>query len=413
MGSEYPILSLTERDRRWKALRKLLAAQDMDCLLVFGLKGREHFEGYIANEYIEGMAILPRETDPVLLTWHPKMVIRRQGSRVDAKRFWIKDVRAGKFGPLIVEVIKERGLHNGHIGVLGLHAGEAGCPEGIVPYPLWQTVLDGLPNARLTDITWEVREVMLAKSEEELNVLRYAAGLGEQACQAMLEAVKPGATEFEIYDAVESAIHFGGGVPRDPYLIMTWGSDDVGWGEPAWTYFGGTPRRVEPGDLIMAELFPSYGGLETQQQMCIAVAPVDPIIEELGRIARKSYEAGLAALRPGATFAQLSETMLQSVRDIDGGWTLTPMIHSISPLGWVGGMGYNLDRMPPGLKHYAPMFPLALGEQPLVLREGMSFAFEPNVCKGQRRANVGGTVVVGQDRPEELNRLPCRMHLVG
>jgi len=49
----------------------------------------------------------------------------------------------------------------------------------------------------------------------------------------------------------------------------------------------------------------------------------------------------------------------------------------------------------------------------LVLREGMSFAFEPNACKGQRRVNVGGSVVVTKDRPGELNKLANRMCRVG
>jgi hypothetical protein len=32
----------------------------------------------------------------------------------------------------------------------------------------------------------------------------------------------------------------------------------------------------------------------------------------------------------------------------------------------------------------------------------MSFAFEPNACKGQRRVNVGDTVVVTRGEPEQL-----------
>ncbi len=128
MNPGYPTLSLAERDRRWAVIRRLLADQGMDALLVFGLKGRERFEGYVANEQIEGMAIVPRESDPVLLTWHPKMVIRRLGSRTDASRFWIKDVRIGKYGANIARVLKERGLEKGRIGVTGLEVPEPAAP---------------------------------------------------------------------------------------------------------------------------------------------------------------------------------------------------------------------------------------------------------------------------------------------
>ena len=141
MSSPFPVLSLKERDRRWAEVRKLLSSHGMDCVLVFGLKGREHFEGYLANEHIEGMVILPVKSDPVIVTWHPKMVMRRMGSKTDESRFWIKEFRLGKYGPAIVEVLKERGLERGHIGVVGLEVPEAGCPEGIVPYPMWKAVL--------------------------------------------------------------------------------------------------------------------------------------------------------------------------------------------------------------------------------------------------------------------------------
>ncbi len=381
------------------------------CLLVCGLKGREHYEGYVANEYIEGLAIFPLDSDPCVVSWHPKMVIRRMGSKTDSERFWIKDLRIGNYGPIIVSALKERGLERASIGVIGLEVGEAGSPEGIVPYNTWRKVLESLPDAHFSDATWWFREVMIAKSAEELSVLRYCATLGERACQAMLDTVKPGATEFSVFQAIQDAIHSGGGVSHDPFLIMTWGKDDIGWSEPPWAYYGGAPRKVEPGDLIMAELFPAYGGLETQQQMSVAIAPVEPAIAELGTVARHCYDAGIASLRPGNKFSDVWQAMLKPLEAVNG-WSLTPMIHSVAPLGWVGGMGFNLEQMPEHLKHFRKDMPLEMGGRDIVLKDGMSFAFEPNACRGQRRVNVGGSVVVRGDTPEQLNTLANRLHVV-
>ncbi len=104
--------------------------------------------------------------------------------------------------------------------------------------------------------------------------------------------------------------------------------------------------------------------------------------------------------------------MVEPLKEIDG-WSLTPMIHSVAPLGWVGGMGFNLDHMPPALKSFRPAMQVEFGTRDLLLREGMSFALEPNACKGQHRVNVGGTVVVTSGEPEELNTAPNRLHVVG
>jgi Xaa-Pro aminopeptidase len=411
VGGDFPVLSLAERDRRWAALRVGMTDNGFDCLIIFGLKGREHYEGYVANENIEGFAIFPRDSDPILVSWHPKMVIRRMGSKLDPSRFWIDDTRIGNYGSILVEVLKQRGLDHASVGVIGLEMGEAGSPEGIVPFATWRRALDGLPTVRFSDATWWFREIMLVKSEEELSVLRHCAMLGERACRAMIDVVKPGATEFAVYRAIQEEIHAGGAVMRDPFLIMTWGADDIGWAEPAWAYYGGPPRAVEPGDLIMAELFPAYGGLETQQQMSIVVEPVAPIVAELGEVAARCYDAGIAALRAGQKFSDVRDAMLRPLRDIDG-WSLTPMIHSVAPLGWVGGMGFNLDRMPDQLRNLRQTMP-DFATRDLTLREKMSFAFEPNACKGHRRVNVGGTVVVTRGEPEQLNMLPNRLRVVG
>ena len=106
------------------------------------------------------------------------------------------------------------------------------------------------------------------------------------------------------------------------------------------------------------------------------------------------------------------EQQVEPLKEIDG-WSLTPMIHSVAPLGWVGGMGFNLGHMPPALKSFRQAMQVEFGTRDLMLREGMSFAFEPNACKGQNRVNVGGTVVVTSGEPEELNTAPNRLHVAG
>ena len=48
----------------------------------------------------------------------------------------------------------------------------------------------------------------------------------------------------------------------------------------------------------------------------------------------------------------------------------------------------------------------------IVLQPGMSFAFETNCHLDHRRVNIGGTVVVTEDDPLELNELPNQIHRV-
>jgi len=48
MNESTPVLSLRTRELRWQRVRDLMRAHDLGCLLVGGLRGREHFETYLA-----------------------------------------------------------------------------------------------------------------------------------------------------------------------------------------------------------------------------------------------------------------------------------------------------------------------------------------------------------------------------
>ena len=45
-----PTLSLTERDRRWAGVRKLMREHGFDGLLVAGFRSREMYETYISDD---------------------------------------------------------------------------------------------------------------------------------------------------------------------------------------------------------------------------------------------------------------------------------------------------------------------------------------------------------------------------
>ena len=66
--TEFPFLSLAERDLRWADTRAFLAERGLDCLIMFGIKGRERYDTYLLNEHLEGLTIsrarMSRSTSP-------------------------------------------------------------------------------------------------------------------------------------------------------------------------------------------------------------------------------------------------------------------------------------------------------------------------------------------------------------
>ncbi len=407
MKETLPMLSLKERDRRWSRTRELMKSKNLGCLII-PPKGREELVGYLSNELSEGTLIFPLEGDPVQLTWSGSRLIRRLIAAQRGITPWVEDIRQGTLGTDVVKVLKERGLERAGIGVIGVSSWAPGDPEGYMPYKTWNAILQGLPHAAFVDISEAFGEMVLVKSEEELALMRYSADIGEEACRTMLDMVKPGMKEREIYAAILSVIYKSGAVSPDPFLILHSGIENLSWGSPMWHYQGGPDRTIEAGDLVFAEVFPRYAGLESQQQMSVHLRPFHPTVMECARIARISYEAGIKALRPGTTFQKVCEAMDEPVREA-GCWHLTPYIHTLSPLGWVSMIHGRIEEAPGMEWTRGKARSVGTRGGDLVIRAGMVFEMEPNACIGRHRVNIGGTVVVTETGVEALNRIPMEM----
>lgn len=408
-------LTLEERDRRWNGVRKLLRDRKLDALLAFGLKGREQVDRWLTNDRSGSIVLFPADGEPVQLVWTAYMALSHLVSSERGEGSWVNDLRAGLTGVDVVTLLREQGLAEARLGMIGIHTHGPGEPEGWVPYTTWTHVQAELPRATFEEVSDEILALMLVKSEEEIAVTRWAAEIGERACEAMLKTVAPGVSEADVYAAaMAEIIRHGAQGCVSPYLtpmILHSGPDNPSWGPPAWMVRAQEPRRLERGDVVAAELFPTYGGIESQQQMAIAISPVSPVVEECAEIARASYEAGVKALGPGVTFGSVVDAMERVLTEARA-WHLTPLIHTLAPLWWVSGTGVGLFENIPEMRRYGNIRPTPVRGADRVVTAGMTFELEPNACKGRVRVNIGGTVVVTEHGVVELNQIPTRLRVV-
>lgn len=258
MERDYPALSLRERDRRWKNIRGLMKAKGLDCLIVAGLKGREQLEGYLSNDYAQGIVLFPLVGEPAYLARNTR-ILRNMENCLRGVPSWIDDWRGGGLASGLVDVIREKGLESAAIGVVGLESEAAGESEGYVPYRMWSFVLKQLPKATFIEVSKPFAELMLVKSEEEIALVKQSAWIGEKACEAMVKATKPGASEGEICAAIMSTILTNGA--SSPNMILHSGVDNLCWGEPIWFYKAQRPRTVQRGRWSRPRFFHVTGGL--------------------------------------------------------------------------------------------------------------------------------------------------------
>src|SRR5246500_202329 len=300
-----PTLSLAERDRRWANVRKLMRERGFDGLLVAGFRAREMYETYISDDYNEGCVIFPLEGDPVVITWAYLRVMRARWSQERGAKLWVDDYRVATSGNGVADVIKEKHLAEASLGVVGLTSQAPTEIYGAIPANFWNELTAALPKARWTDISEEFSHLMLVKSEEELAQVRYAARAAEAACRAIVEVTAPGVGEEVVFaEATREMLRHGIGL-RYPMIVMNSGPHTLSWGPPRWTTSGEAPRILARGDLMQAELMPLCGNQEVQVQMTVALDPLDEINLTCERVARASYDAGIKALKPGMSFAEL------------------------------------------------------------------------------------------------------------
>ncbi|MEV6227419.1 M24 family metallopeptidase [Saccharopolyspora shandongensis] len=114
------------------------------------------------------------------------------------------------------------------------------------------------------------------------------------------------------------------------------------------------------------------------------------------------------ALRPGRTFGDVVDAMRKPLHTADG-WEFRPSIHALNPMIALSGFPADTSRKMAGAEAYPPEVDHPMLSGDMELEPGMTFALEPNYAFGQHLAYLGGTVIVGEDEPIELNPYTARI----
>jgi Xaa-Pro aminopeptidase len=387
-----------------------MAEKDLDAVIVGSFQGRERLEGYLIDDFLDSVVVLPIEQDPVILTFSTARASRIFNAASRGIQPWVQDIRIGIGGARVAEILREKGLRQRRVGLVGMSATAGGEGEGLVPHGFYVSLTKALKDVEIVDFTKDLLNLVHIKSDEEIALIRFAAQVSEQACIAMVETCAPGVSEAEVYAEVLREIHRWGCDTRYPFLSLQSGPDNVSWGAPRWTLRAEAPRVLQRGDLIQAEIHTLYSGQESQVQMSVALGPVDKDIDACEVAARQAYEAGLRTIRPGIRFSDVFKAMEKPIRE-SGCWSKTPLLHTMNYGAW-GFTGVNREQLA-GTNEGA--LECGLGPDALLLniemelKEGMAIELEPNACLGMKRVNIGGMTLVTANGVEELNKISTRV----
>lgn len=402
-----PTFSMAERDRRWGLARAFMASEGLDALLVFG----EHedagpapfaYDTWFTNGRAGTTVVFPRDGDPVSLFPMEMFTKDHLESTRRGDTMWIpaENVRASRHSRAIADSLNELGLATASIGVIGLEPYPPWHPEGIIPYRLWSAILAEFPGAAFKPVAMALSRLIMPLSPEEVAIVRHSAGIGDAMARAMVDTAAAGVSESEVYAAGMAAGYARGTTPAAMHFWS--GPDPLASGPPQWSYRPQAPRLLHDGDIISAEVFSNFAGRHTQHQVTITIGEPHENLRRAADVARAAYDAGLDALRPGRTFGEAVDDIREPY-NAAGGWEFGPSIHTLNPMIAAAGFPVDTSRQMAGADAYPPETDRPTMSADMELEPGMTFALEPNYAYGRHLAYLGGTVIVGDNEPIELN----------
>ena len=299
----YPRFSIAERDRRWRAVRELMSAHNLDVIVTPQNSG--HSADYQANtRYLTHCGGGEPDLAAVFpLNGEVTAIATSAAPRWPTVQDWVTDVREARrnYGRAIVERLKELKVDRGRIGITGLGEVEGTrTPEGTIFYGTWKQIREAFPDAQLVDATAILDEVRYVKSQEEIDVLAKSMEINELAIDAEIEAAKAGTKDWEVWAAVHYAMTRNG---SELPIHCFW----VSGKNPKRTLTRPSMRLLERGDVIINELEASWIGYRAQAVQPVFVEVIDPVQAELIKVQREIFNRVVESLKPGITVGELAE----------------------------------------------------------------------------------------------------------
>ncbi len=207
-------------------------------------------------------------------------------------RSWIDDVQVGE------DLVKKVGTLLARDGIAG-EIGVAGF--GFMPAAIYNG-LEGLPGIRLKPMDATLNSLARSPGAESLPVLTRCAEIADIGFAAIVKNAKVGMYEYELAAEMEYAMRFAGA--EDDFGMLT-ASDHSHCAHPP------QDRKIQPGDIIIAEITPAMGSHFIQLCRTVIVGRASPLVREKFAILEEIMDKCLEKVRPGGKVGAIAQVMNQ------------------------------------------------------------------------------------------------------
>lgn len=287
-------LHFTEQELKSRRDRVVaeLQASGLAALLIFRQESMYYLTGYDTTGYSQFQCLyLGVDGRLILLTRSADLRQARLTSVIEDVRIWVD--RAGvNPGQDLWDILEEQGCRGQRVGV----ELEAWCLTG----RRWEYVRAAMEGkCGWEDASELVSRLRLVKSDAEIEYVRRAAALADDAWLAVQRTATAGTPEQDILEAMQSAVFRGGGdYPASRFII---GSGETALNVRNFTGY----RNLGENDQLQLEFGGAYRHYHSCLMRTILTGTPDPRHVAMHAACAEALQACKDACRPGATFGDV------------------------------------------------------------------------------------------------------------
>jgi len=359
-----------------------MAAAGLDVLLLTTEPELRYFSGFLTQFWQSPTRpwylLLPKAGKPVA-------VIPTIGTDCMA-RTWVDDIRTWPSPQpeddglsLLADTVIELAGRKPRIGVMKGRETHLRMPLGD-----FERLVTRLPDASFIDATALFRALRMVKSEREIEKISYVCDVVSGAFEAAPQLFDAGMSDVEVFRRFKIEC-LSRGVDDVSYLV-----GGAGQGGPGDIISPPQGRALREGDVLILDTGCVYDGYFCDFDRNWAIGSADDAARRAYEVVWQATETGLAAVRPGATCADLFAAM-QAVLEA-GGAPRSPQGNDVGRLGH--GLGMQLTEWPSNTPWDAT-----------VLQPGMVLTLEPGMTFAEGKVMVHEeNLVVREDGAKLLTR---------
>ena len=275
------------------------------------------------------------------------------------------------------------------VSSLGLDGKKVGVEPRQLRLLEYQYARAGAPEADFPDASEVLASLRLCKDQTEVEAMKRAVKVAQDALEATIPSIKIGMTEKEIASELTIRLLKHGSDPELPFPpIVSSGPNSAN------PHASPSDRKLQRGDLLVVDWGATVDGYISDLTRTFAVGQVEPEFKKIAEIVLKANEAGRVAGKPEVPCANVDKAARAVIEQ--------------------AGYGkYFTHRTGHGIGMEGHEEPYMRGDNMQMLQPGMTYTVEPGIYLPDRGGvRIEDNVVVKKDGVEVLSNMQRELRVI-